>query len=408
MNAKRAFVLVIDALGVGAMPDAPAYGDALTANTLGNIDASVEQLHLPNMERLGFGHLLPLRHLKALPTVTGCYGKMAEASPGKDTTTGHWEMMGVVLEEPFPTYPDGFPAHLIEAFMAQAGVGGVLGNKAASGTKILDELGEEHLKTGWPILYTSADSVWQLATHTDVTPLETLYKWCELSRELLRGEHEVSRVIARPFTGSVGQFKRLGSARHDYAVMPPEDTVLSRVKNAGGNVVGVGKISDIFCGAGLTHHHKTVDNLDGLAQTLGLINGSLQPKPIHAETPNKPNSDKPTFVFINLVETDMNFGHRRDVAGYAKALEQIDVHLEGLLNALQPDDLLILTGDHGCDPTAPGSDHTREFVPLVFTGKGLAARNVGTRSSFADLGQTVLHWLGISGEGLTGTSALLV
>lgn len=407
MALRRVFLIVIDALGVGALPDAPAYGDALSVNTLGNIDKTASHLRLPTLEKLGLGHLLSLKQVKPHPQPTGWVSKLAEASCGKDTTTGHWEMAGVILNEPFPTYPDGFRDELVQAFCAQAGVEGVLGNKPASGTTILEELGEQHLQTGWPILYTSADSVWQLAAHVDKVPLETLYHWCELSRALLRGPDEVSRVIARPFEGKPGAFKRIGSARHDYAVAPPEDTLLSRlVAQPNTAVVGVGKIKDIFCGAGITHHWATQDNAHGLevmeqlAKTGGVNAEDLQEKP------------QSQLVFVNLVETDMNYGHRRDVEGYAQALEAVDAGLARFLPHLTAEDLLLITGDHGCDPTAPGSDHTREYVPLVLYSPAIEGPEPGNsarladRTTFADLAQTTLEWLGVEGEGLPGTSVL--
>lgn len=404
---RRAIVLVIDALGVGALPDAPAYGDSLTCNTMGQIDATVDKLALPTLESYGLGNILPLRHVKALEKPLGLYGKLAELSPGKDTTTGHWEMMGTVLPQPFPTYPDGFPQALLDAFCQQAGVDGVLANKPASGTKIIEEYGSKHLETGWPILYTSADSVWQLAAHIDKIPLETLYHWCVVSRELLQGEHEVSRVIARPFEGEPGAFRRLGVARKDYAVPPPEDTVLTRILKAGGRTVGVGKIDDIFCGAGISHNVKTKSNADGLDKSLALIKRELALASFAKEKNTATHeAEAPELLFINLVETDMNYGHRRDVEGYAQALEVIDQHLAAWLPAMREEDMLIISGDHGCDPTAPGSDHTREYAPFLMVGPAIEGGSVGVRASFADIGQTVLAWLNLNGSGLPGAAVL--
>jgi phosphopentomutase len=394
---KRAFIIVIDALGVGAMPDAPGYGDALTANTLGNIDANVDALNLPTLGKLGLGNILPLQHVSADAKAIGSWGKLAEQSIGKDTTTGHWEMMGITLETPFPTYPNGFPDELVQAFIAQTGCKGILGNKPASGTKILDELGEEHLKTGFPIVYTSADSVWQLACHVDVTPLETLYRWCEIARELLVGEHEVSRVIARPFQGSVAEgFRRLGSARHDYAVPPPSQTILDEAKRQGVQTIGVGKIHDIFCGVGITHTIHTDDNPHGLSVIEALVKNELNLADFACDKSTITDATANQLVFINLVETDMNYGHRRDVAGYAGALEAIDARLAGIVADLHPTDLLIITGDHGCDPTAPGSDHTREYVPfLAFTPNNPTGEAVGTLQGFAHVGRLALQWVQI-------------
>ena len=392
---KRAFIVVIDALGVGAMPDAPDYGDALTANTLGNIDANVDALNLPTLAKLGLGNILPLQHVAVDATPTGSWGKLAEQSIGKDTTTGHWEMMGITLETPFPTYPNGFPDELVQAFIAQTGCQGILGNKPASGTKILDELGEEHLKTGFPIVYTSADSVWQIACHVDVTPLETLYRWCEIARALLVGEHEVSRVIARPFQGSVAEgFRRLGSARHDYAVPPPSATILDQAKQQGVQTIGVGKIHDIFCGVGITHTIHTDNNAHGLSVIEALVKSEINLAEFACNQSTITDATANQLVFINLVETDMNYGHRRDVTGYARALEAIDERLAGIVAELQPTDLLIITGDHGCDPTAPGSDHTREYVPfLAFTPNSPTGEAVGTLQGFAHVGRLALQWV---------------
>jgi phosphopentomutase len=392
---RRAFILVIDALGVGAMPDAPDYNDSLTANTLANIDANVPSLNLPTLEALGLGHILPLTHVKAVETPRATVTKLAERSKGKDTTTGHWEMAGIVLETPFPTYPDGFRDELVQAFIQQTGCQQILGNKPASGTKILDELGEQHLETGFPIVYTSADSVWQIACHVDKVPLETLYKWCEIAREILRGDDELSRVIARPFEGEVGAFRRIGSARHDYAVEPPRaGNYLCAVENAGGQVIGIGKIHDIFCGVGITHSLKSRDNAHGQALMQDLVEGKTDLS-AYALGTSSFEENAPQLIFNNLVETDMNYGHRRDVVGYAQALEAIDVQLKPFIEAMTADDLLVITGDHGCDPTAPGSDHTREYVPYVAYSPALAGSVLGTLDGFHHVGKVCLDWLGV-------------
>lgn len=397
-NQRRVFVVIIDALGVGAMPDAAHYGDAPGANTLGNIDKTRGKLHLPTLEKLGLGHIIDMTHVKAHPQPIGSYGRMAERSKGKDTTTGHWEMMGIVLDQAFPTYPDGFPPDVIQAFIDQTGCNGVLGNKPASGTAIIDEFGPEQLKTGYPIVYTSADSVFQIAAHTQVIPLETLYQWCEVARNLLQGPHQVSRVIARPFEGQPGSFKRIGSARHDYAVEPPNHLLLNTLKQQGAVVLGVGKISDIFCGAGITHALKTKDNPDGLAKTLALVSGqqAIEPLEVIGQPTTAYQMDR-QFVFINLVETDMNYGHRRDVEGYGAALEAIDQTLAPVIEAMGEGDLLMITADHGCDPTAPGTDHTREYVPLLVYSPSLKESvDLGTRSTFVDLGLSVLDWFSMA------------
>jgi phosphopentomutase len=392
---RRAFILVIDALGVGAMPDAPDYHDSLDVNTLGHIDSSVTRLQLPTLEALGLGHLLPLRHVNAVETPLASVAKLAEHSKGKDTTTGHWEMAGIVLETPFPTYPDGFRDELVHAFIQQSGCGDILGNKPASGTKILEELGEKHLETGFPIVYTSADSVWQIACHVEKVPLQTLYRWCEIAREILRGDDELSRVIARPFEGEVGAFRRIGSARHDYAVEPPrEGNYLVAAQEAGAQVIGIGKIHDIFCGVGITHSLKSQDNAHGQALMQDLVEGKTD-LPTYALTTATFEPNAPQLIFNNLVETDMNYGHRRDVVGYAQALEAIDVQLKPFIDAMTADDLLVITGDHGCDPTAPGSDHTREYVPYLAYSPSLKGGVLGTLEGFHHVGKVCLDWLGV-------------
>lgn len=412
MSIKRVFVVVIDAWGVGALPDAPEYGDSLTCNTMGNIDLTADRLSLPNLEKLGLGNILPLKHVQPQPQPLGSYGKMSEFSRGKDTTTGHWEMAGIYLETPFPTYPDGFPPEIVERFKQETGVNNILGNKPASGTEILKELGMQHLETGDPIVYTSADSVFQIAAHVgpeSKVDLPTLYRWCETAREILDGPHEVSRVIARPFEGNSPEtFKRVGKDRRDYAVMPPEATVLNRVREAGALVVGIGKIEDIFCFSGLTHSIHTGSNAEGIEVLQKIIRHdqnldalSLEKK----ELADYLHADK-QFVFVNLVETDSNYGHRRDVNGYARSLEQFDAGLGDILANLGEDDLLMISADHGCDPTAPGSDHTREYVPILLYSPKLPARNLGIRESFADIGKTTLAWLGLQDPAQRGKSML--
>jgi phosphopentomutase len=414
MSQKRVFVVVVDAWGVGALPDAAEYGDSAACNTMGNIDRMADSLSLPNLERLGLGNILPLTRVKPQQAPLASYGKMAEYSRGKDTTTGHWEMSGIYLDVPFPTYPDGFPPEIIERFMQETGVKGVLGNKPASGTEILKELGMQHLETGYPIVYTSADSVFQIAAHTgpeSKVDLKTLYFWCEKAREILDGPHKVSRVIARPFEGSSPEtFRRIGKDRRDYAILPPESTVLNRIREAGGVVLGVGKIEDIFCFSGLTHSIHTGSNAEGLEVLEKLASGAQDLDALNLE--NKPLSAYPLkdrqFIFVNLVETDSHYGHRRDVNGYARALEQFDAALGRLLNLLGEDDLLMISGDHGCDPTAPGSDHTREYVPILLYNKRLSGRNLGIRESFADIGKTTLSWLGLENPAQRGRNMLEV
>ncbi|MEB3288199.1 MAG: phosphopentomutase [Vampirovibrionales bacterium] len=417
-NQKRVFVIVIDAFGVGGLPDAAEYGDRTDFNTLGGIDRQADHLNLPTLEKLGIGHLGKFKNVQALSSPVGSYGKMSEMSRGKDTTTGHWEMMGIYLETPFPTYPEGFPKDVMDRFMAETGVKGYLGNKPASGTDILKELGEAHLKTGHPIIYTSADSVFQIAAHVgpeSKCTLEDLYRWCETARRILRDEHQVSRVIARPFLGAnADTFKRIGESRRDYAVTPIEKTTLNRIQEQGGVVLGIGKIEDIFNFSGLTHSWHTGNNPDGLNAIAQIVRRELDWDSVCLEknadgTPKAlsdyVNADK-QFIFVNLVDTDSIYGHRRDVNGYARALEQVDTALVGILAQLGENDLLMISADHGCDPTAPGSDHTREFVPILLYGKNLPPRNLGVRDSFADIGRTVLEWLALDKDGQRGKSLL--
>jgi len=365
----RVIWIVLDSVGIGEMPDAAAYGDA-GSDTLGNL-ARLYRLRLPNLCRLGLANIRPLEGLAAEAAPLGCYGRSATHSPGKDTTTGHWEMMGIHLERPFPVYPHGFPREVIEEFERQTGRK-TLGNVPASGTEIIQQLGEEHMRTGRPIVYTSADSVFQIAAHEEVIPLAELYRICEIARRILRGPHEVGRVIARPFVGAPGAFQRTAN-RHDYAVAPPPGMLLDKLAEAGVEVVSIGKIYDIYLGRGIARAMKTKSNAEGMQKVLeaaGTCGGGL--------------------VLANFVDFDMLYGHRNDAAGYARALEAVDGWLPELLGRLAPDDLLILTADHGCDPTTPSTDHSREYVPVLVYGP--AARrgvNLGTRASLADMGQTV-------------------
>lgn len=383
--ADRVILVVLDSVGIGALPDAAAYGDA-GANTLGNIARARGGLDLPNLNRLGLGNLLDVAGVPAVGAAAGAYGRSATASVGKDTMTGHWEMVGVRLEEPFRTYPEGFPADLIAAYVAAAGVGGVLGNEVASGTEIIDRLGEEHLRTGWPIVYTSADSVFQVAAHEQVIPIERLYQICHVARDLLQGAHRVGRVIARPFAGEPGRFRRT-ERRKDLALEPPP-MLLDFVSGAGLAVLAVGKIWDIFTGHGITYSEKTRDNAHGLAMIEQCMDRA-----------------EPGLIFANLVDFDMLYGHRRNVEGYAKALAAIDRHLPRLLERLGPRDVLLLTADHGNDPTFRGTDHTREWVPILATGAGVRAGvRIPDRASQADLGATVADLLGVPWRGQQGVS----
>ncbi|MFL0248737.1 phosphopentomutase [Candidatus Clostridium stratigraminis] len=366
----RVIWIVLDSVGMGAMKDADKYGDAY-CNTIGNISKTVSGLKLPNLSALGLGNIDNMQNIEKVNLPVGCFARLEEISNGKDTTTGHWEMAGVVSEKPFPTFPNGFSSDLVKRFEAAIGRK-VIGNKVASGTVILEELGEEHCKTGSPILYTSADSVFQLAAHEEVIPLNELYKMCEIAREMLIGEYAVARVIARPFIGKENEFKRTPN-RRDFSLLPPYDTLLDKLKTAGLNVMAVGKIEDIFCGKGITEAVHTEDNMDGVNKTLEFM-----------------KQNKKGLIFTNLVDFDMKWGHRRDVNSYAKGLEAFDARLSEIMEAMNDKDLLFITADHGCDPTFKGTDHTREYVPFIAYGKTIKQNvNLGTRKGFADLGQTV-------------------
>ena len=374
MKFRRIIWIVLDSVGIGEMPDAAAYGD-VGADTLGNI-ASRRKLNLPNLRKLGLGNIKPIENVAPVETPLGAFGKCALASPGKDTTTGHWEMAGIHLAKPFPLFPHGFPRGMLTAFEDAIGRR-TLGNYAASGTEIIKELGEEHVRTGSPIIYTSADSVFQIAAHEEVIPLWEQYKNCGIAREMLRGPLEVGRVIARPFEGEPGAFKRTAN-RHDYAVPPPKGMLLDRLEERGVAVYSVGKIFDVFLGRGIGDHVKSKTNAEGMQLTLEAMDESAD-----------------GLIFVNLVDFDMLYGHRNDVEGYAKALEEADAWLPRAMAALGGGDLLILTADHGCDPTTPSTDHSREYVPLLTYGPGAKQNvNLGVRNSLSDIGQTVAENFG--------------
>jgi phosphopentomutase len=377
LGFERIVWIVLDSVGVGAMPDAPQFHDPPGADTLGNI-ARLRGLRLPNLARLGLGNMKPLQGIPPAAVPTGAYGRCTLASPGKDTTTGHWEMVGIHLAHPFPLYPHGFPAVVLDEFERRIGRHW-LGNVAASGTEIIRDLGAEHMRTGSPIVYTSADSVFQVAAHEEVIPLWEQYKICETAREILRGPHEVGRVIARPFIGAPGNFTRTAN-RHDYAVPPPAGMLLDRLEERGVLVRSVGKIFDVFLGRGIRDGVKIKDNADGMAKTLAAM--------------EEPSAG---LIFVNLVDFDQQYGHRNDVEGYGAALEQFDDWLPKFESALRPGDLAIFTADHGCDPTVPGTDHTREYVPLLAFGPQVRAGvNLGLRASLSDIGQTVAANFGVS------------
>ena len=367
---QRILLIVLDGAGIGAMPDAPDWGDA-GSDTFGHILES-RPVKLPNLQRYGLGNIRPLQNLPPLDDPIGSYGRCALRSNGKDTTTGHWEIAGIILKQAFPTYPNGFPSSVIDRFVRETDVPGILGNIPASGTEIIKQLGEEHVKTHKPIVYTSADSVFQIAAHEEVIPLDRLYEICEIARRILEGEHRVGRVIARPFLGQPGAFYRTEN-RHDYAVPPPRENLLAALADEGLDVVCIGKIASIYDSVGVTKDLTAKNNEQSIDQTIAAL---------------KENSRG--LIFSNLVDFDMLYGHRRDTEGYARALEHFDRRLPELEAAMRDGDLMMITSDHGNDPTFPGSDHTREYAPLLVYGK--TARpgiNLGTRSSLSDIGQTV-------------------
>ncbi|RKD25635.1 phosphopentomutase [Ammoniphilus oxalaticus] len=373
MRFKRVFLVVLDSVGIGELPDADRFGDR-GAHTLGHIAEEMGGLAVPHLERLGLGHIESVLGVSAEHPAAAHFGKMAEVSAGKDTSTGHWEMMGLKVETPFQTYPQGFSQPLIDAFKAKIGRG-VLGNKVASGTEIIEELGEEHMRTGDVIVYTSADSVFQIAAHEEVVPIDELYAICEAARELTleQSDYPVLRVIARPFIGSSpGQFERTAN-RRDYSVKPPGPTVMNGLVDARLESIAIGKIADIFAGEGVSDSIKTKDNMDGVDQLLGVMDRSFE-----------------GLGFINLVDFDAKYGHRRNPLGYGQALQQFDQRLPEIIGKLRADDLLIITADHGNDPTHHGTDHTREYVPLLVYYPGLAqGMNLGVRETFADVGATI-------------------
>lgn len=375
--AKRAIIIVLDSVGIGELPDANLFGDQ-GSNTLVNLSRVFpEGLRLPNMGKLGLGNITEIRGVPADPTAIGGWGKCAEQSMAKDTTLGHWEISGVISTKPFPTYPNGFPADLLQRFETAIGIG-TIGNIAASGTEIIEKLGDEHVRTRKPIVYTSADSVFQIAAHEEVYPIEKLYEICEIARRLLDGEHRVGRVIARPFIGTSGKYERTRN-RKDFSVPPPSDTILDVVKASGRDVVGVGKIGDIFNHRGLTNEIHTKSNEEGILVTLMQLNEAHD-----------------GLIFTNLVDTDMIYGHRNDTVGYRGSLEHFDSYVPRIMTGMHAEDLLIITADHGCDPTTPSTDHSREYAPLVVYSKAMPKGvNLGTRATFADTASTIAEFLEI-------------
>ncbi|CEQ23347.1 phosphopentomutase [Paraclostridium sordellii] len=373
---SRVIWMVIDSVGIGALPDSEKFGD-VNVNTLGNIVKAYKDIQLPNMIKLGLSNIDGIDSLDSIDNPIGSFGRASEVSKGKDTTTGHWEMTGVLVETPFKTYENGFPKEIIDEFERKTNRK-VIGNKPASGTAILDELGEQQMKTGEVIVYTSADSVFQIAAHEEIIPLEELYKMCEIAREIMRGENAVARIIARPFVGKPGAFERT-SNRRDYSLSPFEDTVLDTIKKSNLDVIGVGKIEDIFNKQGITEAIHTKDNMDGVDQTINYM-----------------KKENKGLIFTNLVDFDSKYGHRRDVEGYKKALEEFDARIPEIIDNMKDDDILIINADHGNDPTYKGTDHTREYIPVLVYGKNInKGYNLGTRKSFADIGATVADILNV-------------
>ena len=377
---KRAVIIVIDSMGIGAMPDCREFGDIPECNTLKNVCEFNDGLKIPVLEKMGLGNIQDFKGISPVENPIAKYGTMVEKSKGKDTTTGHWEIAGLVSEQPFATFPEGFPKKLIDEFIEVTGCGGVLANCPASGTAIIEKLNDEHHKTKFPIVYTSADSVFQIALDTDLIPLETLYDWCEKARKILdEGNYNVSRVIARPYKIIDGKPTRISKDRRDYS-MVPKHTVLNEIKDAGGKVIGIGKIEDIFSKSGITHAIHTGSNREGLELTLKAVKNELDLEKI--AYPDYKGGGDFMLIFTNLVDTDMLFGHRNDAQGYGNAIEEIDSWLAKILPELHEEDVLFITADHGCDPTVPGTDHTREKVPVLVYGHGVEPENLGEITGF--------------------------
>lgn len=381
--------IVLDGVGIGAAPDAHLYHDE-NSNTLCNTAAAVGGLHLPNMQKLGLGNIAPIKGVAPVRNADGCFGKMREVSKGKDSTTGHWEFSGLILEKDFPYYPGGFPKDVVEKFCSLTGSKGVLGNKAASGTAIIEELGEQHMKSGMPIIYTSADSVFQLAVHEEIIPVGKMYDMCTIARnEVLIGKHAVGRVIARPFIGTPGNFKRTTN-RRDFSLVPPGPTMLDILMRNNVPTIAIGKIDDLFAGKGLKEKIHTKSNQEGIDETIAWM-----------------KKTKSGFIFTNLVDFDQLFGHRQDPKGMKGALEHFDVHLPVIIGAMNDDDILMITADHGNDPTDHSTDHSREYVPLLtYSRTGKKGIDFGTRKTFADLGNTVVDYFGFDTKEIKGSSFL--
>jgi len=383
---NRIILIVMDSVGMGEAPDADKYGD-VGANTIGNISEKLSGLRLPNLEQLGLGNIDGMKGIIKSDDPKGCYARMQEKSAGKDTTTGHWEIAGLILDKPFPLYPNGFPQEIIDEFEKAIGTK-ILGNYAASGTEIIKQLGSQHVKTGYPIVYTSADSVFQIAAHEDVIPIDKLYEMCRKARNILKGEHCVGRVIARPFIGTEGNYVRT-ERRHDFAIDPFDKTVLDYLKEEGYQVKAVGKIKDIFNQKGITDAVHIHNNMDGVDKTIEYM-----------------KQDFDGLIFANLVDFDMIYGHRNNVEGYASALKEFDSRIPEILTSMKKEDILFITADHGCDPTTPSTDHTREYVPFIAYGEKLKKGvNLGTRDTFADIAATISEYFSLNAK-IQGSSFL--
>lgn len=395
MGKRRTIIVVIDSMGCGAMPDHAEFGDIAECNTLKNVCHFNKGLDVPVLEAMGLGNLGDYEGIEKTTTPIAQYGILQEKSKGKDTTTGHWEIAGLVSEKPFATFPEGFPKALIDKFIKETNCGGILANIPASGTAIIEKLNDEHHKTKYPIVYTSADSVFQIALDTDMIPLETLYEWCRVARRLLdEGNYNVARVIARPYKIIDGKPTRISKDRRDYSMAPPKKTILDKIKDSGAKVIGIGKIEDIFSKAGITHAIHTGSNKEGLELTLKAVEEKLDLESI--KYPNTDITDNTKeIIFTNLVDTDMLYGHRNDAKGYGAAIEEIDDYLDKIIPLICEDDLLIITADHGCDPTVPGTDHTREQVPVLYYSKSIEPKNLGVELGFDTIAKRVAEWLSV-------------
>ena len=395
MGKKRAIIIVIDSMGCGAMPDYADFGDVKECNTLKNVCEYNEGLDVPVLETMGLGNIGDFKGINKTSTPIAQYGILREKSKGKDTTTGHWEIAGLISEKPFATFPDGFPDELINKFIKEADCGGILANIPESGTAIIENLNNEHHATKFPIVYTSADSVFQIAVDTDLIPLDTLYKWCKTARRILdEGHYNVARVIARPYKVIDGKPTRISKDRRDYSMAPPKDTILDKYKKSGVKVIGIGKIEDIFSKAGITHAVHTGSNKEGLELTIKALNNTLDLNGIKYENINITDENR-EIIFTNLVDTDMLFGHRNDAEGYGKAIEEIDDYLEQILPLITEEDLLVITADHGCDPTTPGTDHTREQVPVLYYSRGIKPKDLGIELGFDTISKYIDNWLSL-------------